>query len=299
MFRPIRLSMALGLALTLPGLACQAQEEGGKLRALIVDGQNNHDWKTTSPILKSVLEKSGRFTVEVVTTPGPGQGGQMSRFRPEFSKYDVVVSNYNGEAWPEETRDSLVEYVQGGGGLVIVHAANNAFPEWPEYNTMIGLGGWGGRDEKDGPYIRFRDGEFVQDTSPGRGGSHGRRHEFVVVNREPEHPILQGLPEHWRHAEDELYDRLRGPAENLTVLATAYADPETGGSGEHEPMLMTIDYGEGRVFHTTLGHDATAMSGVGFQVTLVRGTEWASTGEVTLTEVPDDFPGVEESRNRK
>lgn len=295
MFRMIRLPMALGLALAMPGLACQAVDDG-KIRTLIVDGQNNHDWKTTTPILKSILENTGKFQVEVATSPG--QGGDMSRFRPEFSKFDVVVSNYNGEAWPEATRNHLVEFVKGGGGLVIVHAANNAFTDWPEYNAMIGLGGWGGRDESHGPYVRFQEGEIVRDTSPGRGGSHGRRHEFVVVAREPDHPILEGLPAEWKHAEDELYDRLRGPAENLTVLATAYADPSTGGSGEHEPMLMTIDYGDGRVFHTTLGHDATAMRGIGFQVTLIRGTEWAANGEVTLTEVPDDFPSAEQSRSR-
>jgi uncharacterized protein len=154
---------------------------------------------------------------------------------------------------------------------------------------MIGLGGWGGRNEKSGPYIRLREGKFVLDTSRGSGGSHGRQHEFVVETRKKDHPITAGLPEKWMHATDELYDRLRGPAANLTVLATAFADPKTGGSGEHEPMLMVIEYDKGRVFHTTLGHADTAMKCVGFKLTFTRGCEWAATGKVTQ-EVPADFP---------
>jgi len=100
---------------------------------------------------------------------------------------------------------------------------------------------------------------------------------------------MDGLPESWKHAEDELYELLRGPAENLMVLATAYSGSENNGSGEHEPMIMTIDYGSGRVFHTTLGHHVIAMSCAGFRTILLRGSEWAATGEVTHP-VPEDFP---------
>ena len=110
---------------------------------------------------------------------------------------------------------------------------------------------------------------------------------------------MKGLPTKWRHAQDELYDRLRGPAKNVTVLASAFSDESTRGSGEDEPMLMVIDYGKGRVFHTTLGHDVTAMSDVGFQETLKRGTEWAATGKVTFPaisaeEMPAETVGVRE-----
>jgi type 1 glutamine amidotransferase len=261
-----------------------------RLKALIVDGQNNHDWKATTPLLKKHLEDSGLFTVDVATSTG---GDNLSGFEPKFADYQVVVSNYNGAAWPKATQDALVAFVRGGGGLVIVHAANNSFPEWKEYNEMIGLGGWGGRNEKWGPYVRFKDGKFVRDTSPGGGGSHGSQHAFQVVVRNGKHPITAGLPAAWLHAPDELYDRLRGPAENLNILATAYSDPSTGGTGEHEPMIMTIDYGQGRVFHTPMGHSPDAMRCVGFIVTLQRGAEWAATGKVTRTAIPDDFPKPE------
>lgn len=298
------------------------------IKVLIVDGQNNHAWRTTTPILKKTLEDAKIFKVDVATAPDRPRGPQkpkdpkneqaqkqyedqlaafkqaeakykddMSKFHPKFSDYAVVVSNYNGDAWPKATQSDFVEFVAKGGGFVAVHAADNSFPEWPEYNAMIGVGGWGGRNEKSGPYVRLREGKFVLDTSKGNGGSHGAQHEFVVQTQKKDHPITAGLPEKWLHATDELYDRLRGPANHLTVLATAYADPKKGGSGEHEPMLMAIDYEKGRVFHTTLGHGDTAMKCVGFKVTFTRGCEWAATGKVTQ-EVPADFPSAEKVSTR-
>ncbi len=249
------------------------------IKALVIDGQNNHDWRKTTPLIEATLEGCGQFTVDVATSPDKNQ--DMSKFQPDFSKYDVVVSNYNGEPWSDATSKAFDKYVSEGGGFVSVHAADNSFPQWPAYNRMIGVGGWGGRNEKAGPYVRWRDGKFQRDTQAGRGGSHGKRHPFVVVVR-ASHPITDGLPNSWMQAEDELYAELRGPAENMQVLATAFSDKSTGGTGEHEPILMTIDYGKGRVFHTTMGHDITAMKGVAFQVTLQRGTEWAATGKVTF-----------------
>jgi len=281
-----------GLALA-SAVASSATADDKILKALIVDGQNNHDWKGTTPILKKTLEDTKIFKVDVATAPPKDTAG----FAPKFSDYDVVVSNYNGAEWPRETKSAFVEYVAKGGGFVTVHAADNSFPKWPEYNAMIGVGGWGGRNEKDGPYVRYRDGKIVRDEIKGNGGSHGAQHAFLVEIRDKEHPITKGLPEKWLHAQDELYDRLRGPAKKMTVLATAYADPKKGGSGENEPMLMVIDYEKGRVFHTTLGHSVGAMKCVGFQVTLARGCEWAATGKVTFN-VPDDFPTAEKVSTR-
>ncbi|HTM49730.1 MAG TPA: ThuA domain-containing protein [Bryobacteraceae bacterium] len=261
------------------------------IKALIIDGQNNHKWQETTPVLKKDLESTGKFRVDVATTPPAG--ADMSTFKPDFSLYKVVISNYNdfpkGGQWPEETRRAFENFVANGGGFVSFHAANNAFPNWPAYNQMIGLGGWMGRNEKSGAYIRFREGRFVKDSSPGPGGHHGKQHEFKVIIRDSSHPITKGLPQIWMHAQDELYDRMRGPGENMTVLATAFSDPETGGSGEHEPMLLALQYGKGRVFHTMLGHGVEAMKCVGFIVTLQRGTEWAATGKVTQ-KMPADFP---------
>jgi type 1 glutamine amidotransferase len=258
-----------------------------KITVLIIDGQNNHQWQIATQVLKAILESSGAFQVQVHTSPP--QGEDMSTFRPQFGAFDVVLTNYNGDPWPEETKQAFVEYVRSGGGFIVYHAADNPFPDWPEYNEIIGLGGWGDRDEKAGPYVRWENGKVVRDDSPGRGGSHGRRHEFVIDNRLPEHPIMQDLPARWLHSTDELYDRLRGPAKNLEILATAFSDPDTGGTGKHEPILLTIRYGEGRVFHTVLGDNIRPLFDVGFQVTLLRGTEWAATGSVTLPVPPQEL----------
>jgi uncharacterized protein len=266
------------------------------MKALIVDGQNNHDWAGTTPLLKKYLEETGLFTVDVATTPS--KGGDMGAFQPDFAKYAVVVSNYNGEPWSDETKRAFEKFVREDGGFVSVHAANNSFPEWPEYNRMIGLGGWGGRTEKDGPYVYWKEKaeQATRDLAPGKGGSHGRQHEFAVDTRAPKHPIMAGLPSRWMHADDELYDRLRGPAENLIVLATAWSDTATGGTGRHEPMLLVVQHGRGRVFHTALGHaragDHVAMQCVGFITTFQRGTEWAATGKVSQ-KPPKDFPAAD------
>ncbi|WP_029631728.1 ThuA domain-containing protein [Zavarzinella formosa] len=279
------------LSALIVGLVSVVAGAAEPIKVLIVDGQNNHNWKVTTPILKKILEETKLFTVDVATSP-QGKSEKPVVFRPKFSDYQVVVSNYNGQAWPKETQADFVKFVTDGGGFVAVHAADNSFPEWPEYNVMIGVGGWGGRNEKSGPYIRFREGKFVLDTTKGNGGSHGAFAPFVVETRDAEHPITKGLPEKWMHAGDELYDRLRGPAKNVTVLATAFADPKKGGSGENEPMLMVIPYEKGRVFHTTLGHSDVSMKCAGFQVTFARGVEWAATGKVTQA-VPADFPTAE------
>lgn len=283
------------LLIVLLCLAMPACVQAAAMKVLIIDGQNNHDWKRTTPELKQILESSGLFAVEVATTPG--KGGDMAAFKPEFGAYRVIVSNYNGEPWSKEAQAAFEKYVRDGGGFVSVHAADNAFPEWKAYNEMIAVGGWGGRNEKSGPYLRFRDGKWIHDSAPGRGGSHGAQHEFVLETRAPDHPIMRGLPAKWLHGKDELYDRLRGPARNVTVLASAEASKATNGSGEHEPLLMTISYGKGRVFHTALGHAMEAIKCVGFAVTLQRGTEWAATGKVTQ-KVPADFPTADKVSSR-
>ncbi len=260
------------------------------MKVMLIDGQNNHkNMFDGSKFMKQVLEETGLFKVDIVTTPPAG--GDMSAFRPDFSGYDVVLSNYNGDSWPEPAKLALEQFVAGGGGLVVVHAADNAFPEWEAYNLMIGIGGWEGRDERSGPYLYFDENkkEFIKDITKGKGGSHGMQHEFVVTTRDARHPVMKGLPAEWLHQKDELYDRLRGPAKNVTVLATAFSTSESKGSGRHEPVLMTIRYGKGRVFHTTLGHENYSQKCVGFITTLQRGAEWAATGKVTQP-VPKDFP---------
>lgn len=294
----------------------------GKLKALIVDGQNNHAvWPKSTIMMKEYLEKSGLFEVEVARTrfisnyqreeawlplAGVGESEKSAKpipdpgFAPDFARYSVVVSNfgYGAADWPESTRRSFETYMKNGGGLVVVHAANNCWAEWPEFNRMIGLGGWGGRTAKAGPYVYFdADGKVVRDHGPGKCGTHGPQGEFVVTMRDQSHPITKDLPDFWMHSKDECYSMLRGPAENMTILATAADTPELQAKGRNEPILMVIAYEKGRVFHTTLGHDTEAFQGVGFITTFLRGSEWAATGKVTQ-KIPADFPRADQSSSR-
>lgn len=270
--------------------AAQPVRAARPIRVAIIDGQSAgayHNWRLTTPVLKKELEETGMFEVSVITAPP--SDGDFSRFKPELSRYRVVVMNYDGPTWPADLRSEFEQYVAGGGGLVIVHAADNAFPDWPAYNQMIGIGGWRGRNESAGPHWIWQDGKMVPDTTPGLAGMHGARLPFQIVERDPDHPILRGLPRVWMHANDELYGALRGPGKNMTVLATAHSDPKNTGTGDDEPMLMVLRYGKGRIFHTVLGHDVFALSGVGFITTFQRGTEWVATGRVTQ-KVPACFP---------
>lgn len=259
---------------------------------MILDGESAgpyHDWQRITPVLAKMLDETGLFATTVVTAPAAG--ADYTSFRPDFAKYRVVVLNYDApdERWPAPLKASFEQYVTAGGGLVSVHAADNAFPGWRAFNEMIGVGGWRGRTEQAGPHWFYRDGKLASDSGPGRAGSHGRRVPFAVTVRNRTHPITRGLPAVWMHQGDEMYARLRGPGRNMTVLATAYSDPQNNGSGRDEPQLMVLTHGQGRIFHTTMGHDINALSSVDFVVTFQRGTEWAATGQVTQ-KLPANFP---------
>jgi uncharacterized protein len=295
------------------------------IKTLIIDGQNNHDqWPKVTYMMKAYLEQSGRFKVDVARSAYTWQGKKYldkyaiagvdaseannlakpkedPNYSPDFAAYDLVVVNFgwNAAPWPAATQTNFENYVKKGGGVVIIHAADNSFPKWPAYNEMIGLGGWGDRTEKDGPYVYYdHAGTLKTDLTAGRGGSHGPQHAFKIQIREPKHPITKGMPPVWAHTTDELYDRLRGPAKNMKILATAFSAPDKKGTDRHEPMLITIKYGKGRVFHTPLGHFDDSWESVGLQTVLIRGSEWAATGKVK-TKLPADFPTAEKASVRK
>jgi hypothetical protein len=269
------------------------KEDDKKIRVIVIDGQNNHDWRATTPLLKKALEGSGRFTVDVSSNLAKGEKPRSNKetvpFPPDLSKYDVLLSNYNGESWPKEFQKSLDESLKYGKiALVIVHAANNSFEGWKEYNEMIGMG-WRGNAFGNRLTLDADGKEKRVDKGSGPGAGHGAKHAFQVVVRDRNHPVTKGMPLEWMHASDELYHGMRGPVENVTLLATAYSDKKGGGTGEHEPMIWTVSYGKGRVFHTPMGHDTESMRCTGFINTVQRGTEWAATGKVTVP-IAKEFP---------
>jgi len=335
----IRLSMIVLILL----VACNEQKttikSGQKFKALIITGQSNHYvWPKTTKMIESYLLETGLFDVDIELTdtiwlgikynetrpghlekyisdfPLDSDDYEISKhppkttnFDPNFSDYDVIISNF-GEGAAElsdETKNAFEHYITSGGGLVIIHAANNAWGQWDAYNQMIGLGAWGNRTKDIGPFVYYtKDDKLEYNYSDSCVGSHGKEHEYVITNRAPDHPIMKGIPKKWLHGKDELYDHMRGPFKNATILATAFSDPEINkqtwspivkGSGQHVPTLLSIDYGEGRIFHTTLGHFDYSMECIGFITTLQRGTEWAASGKVTQ-KVPLEFPNETEAK---
>jgi hypothetical protein len=295
-----------------PALAADTpttQPKPEKLKTLLITGQNNHDWQRTTPMIKRILEAAGRFDVTVSTTPPKGAPkAAWESWHPNFKAYDVLVSDYYdqdkiGGPWSEPIRKAFEQYVADGGAVVIVHAANNAFDGWNEYEKMVGLL-W--RNADAGYRVFFDDDGKEHRVPPGKGpgASHGAKHDFQIQTRQPDQPIFKGVPKVWLHAFDELYHTQRGPAENMHILATAYDAPKTRGTGKHEPMIWWIPYGKGKVLTFLPGHlwkgqkDLRAFECVGFQTLLPRCTEWVATGKVTIP-VPKDFPTADHLSTRK
>nr|WP_299381111.1 ThuA domain-containing protein [Allomuricauda sp.] len=281
------------LTMVFMGQKVRAQE----YKALVITGQNNHYWQGSSVVIQDLLNNSGMFSATRIVTPAKGE--DMSGFNPDFSQYDLICLDYNGDSWPESTKENFVDFVKKGGGLVVFHASDNSWPEWEEFNRMIGVGGWGQRTEKHGPIMYWEDGKIKKDKSPGKGGRHGKQDEYVVHTRMPEHPIMKGLPASWLHTKDELYHSLRGPAKRMQVLATASQPKDRGGSGRQEPVLMAIKYGKGRIFHSVLGHVGKKHNNTilcaGFVTTYLRGAEWAVSGKVTQ-KISSDFPDTTQTK---
>jgi type 1 glutamine amidotransferase len=250
------------------------------IRVLIVDGQQNvfHNWKATTPEARALLEQTGRFEVKLLTTPlEKAESTAWSSFRPDFRNCDVVLLNYHGQDWPEPAISGLETFVHNGGGLMAFHAGGSSFEKRESFNRMIGLA-WRSKNagsglalDEQGALVRFVPGE-------GHDSGHGPRQPFAVRVRQPDHPVMKGMPIEWVHGPDELWHGLRGPAENLQILATALS-PETK---LNEPIVWTVQFGKGRVFVTALGHDTTALRCPGLRTLLARGCEWAASGAVTL-----------------
>lgn len=278
--------------LALSSIAVTAQNRN-RIPVLIVDGFSNHDWRQTTALTKWILEQSDRFDVHTSTIPLDSVG--RSAWLPDFNKFAVVIQNTNNIhnpalRWPERAERALEQYVKKGGGLYILHSANNAFPHWKEYDKMIGLGwrpdsvGYALEIGKDGSIIRHAPGE-------GKGTGHGERFN-AVIQILTRHPINKDYPDQWQTANTEVYNFPRGPAENITVLSYAYDSTRT-----HRmwPVEWVVAYGKGRVYNSSMGHlwrgeiYPPAYRCVGFQTTVIRVTEWLATGKVTFP-VPANFP---------
>ena len=223
------------------------------LSALILSGQNNHNWQKTTPILQDALERSGRFVVEVLDVP-------ETMTAESLADYDVFVSNYNtfdgGEDWPPAARSALIDFVRHGKGFVSVHAGSSSFFDWPAYQELV--------------IATWKDGET----------EHGPQHTFPVTLVDDEHPITNGV------AAFETFDELwhRAPVQSgAIVLATAFSARDKDGTGRDEPVLMVREFGKGRSANFLLGHGVRGMSNPSFGILFARSAEWAATGAVTIS----------------
>lgn len=264
------------------------------IKVMIIGGQNNHDWKKSTPFMAKLLNEADHIEATVYNTPERGAPAEAwDAWQPKFADYDCVVLDYNGQMWPERVQKDYLDYVRGGGGVQVIHAANNSFGGWKEYEQMVGLL-WRGKDfgyslyvDDDGKTVRENPGE-------GRGMGHGGQYDWIMITRDTKHPITQGMPVTWMHKHDELYHGQRGPAENINILVTAYSDPNNGGTGKHEPMVFWAPYGQGKVVTNLMGHvgGLQTMQCVGFKVYLYRACEWLANGKCT-TPIPENFPTAE------
>ena len=268
MTRRLFLLAAALLVATLPAAAADQP-----VRVLIITGDHGHAWKETTPYLKDLLTGAG-MKVDVTETPAKDLTAD------NLAKYDVLLLNYKDTkkgapetVWSDANKKAFTEAVENGKGLVVYHHASSAFVGGDEYSKefeKVIAGGWR------------------------RQGNHGKRHEFNVTVRKADHPITKGLPDEFAHSNDELYQNSVVPA-GSEVLATAWSDKKIDpkNTDKHEPVVWVSKYGQGRVVENVLGHDVAAMkASPGFQALLIRGVEWAATGEVK-TPAPAGLKGAD------
>ena len=252
------------LLATAPFTAREAQADQKPIRVLILSGQTVHDCKTTTPFIEKMYNRSGRFQVVGIVE-------DVSRITADtFSKCDVIVSNWTchpimtGGPWTAEGKEAFSAAIRAGKGMVSFHAASAACNDWEDFQTISGL------------------------TWKLNHTSHTTYHTFKVVIRDQSHPITRGLPDFW--ITDELYQKMVKMTEaEHHLLAEAWSEGQFNGTARYEPMLITTQLGQGRGVNLLLGHDVPAMSNPAFQTLMLRSTEWAATGEVTIP-MADDWP---------
>lgn len=228
-------------------LGVTAVQAADPVRVLILTGQNNHNWRETTPVMRRTLEDAG-MTVEVTERPDLLDPASLERV-------DVVLSNWNTfgkqvtvTEWPEPLRKAVLDHVRKGKGFVVVHAGGSFFYDWDDVHKMIG-------------------------ATWGKGTGHGPIHEFTVTIADREHPVTRGLEDF--KITDELWHRMVVNGD-IHVLAEAFSARDQGGTHRNEPVAFTTRFGNGRCFNLVLGHAVRAMRNAGFQTLLVRGVRWAA-----------------------
>jgi len=223
----------------------------GQVNVLLMTGANNHNWKETTAALQTIFAESPKFAVTVVENPWDMKPA-------DIEGYDLILNNWNTfgkdkREWTPEMKAGFLAWVKKSGGFFVLHAGGSMFYDWEEFHTLVG-GTW-----ENGTY-------------------HPHMQNFTVNIADKEHPVTRGLKEF--ETFDEPWQKLsnRNPARH--VLATGVVSKENKGTGEAEPFAFVTELDKGRCFNLVLGHDAKALNNAGCKALLLRGAEWAATGEV-------------------
>tara|TARA_R110002111_G_C5916168_1_gene365524 strand:- start:39 stop:998 length:960 start_codon:yes stop_codon:yes gene_type:complete len=283
-----------------------------RIQILILQSYSYHDSDFQAHTFEKILRQTGDYHIDKII-------GTVDTYwfdqEFNFTDYDLIVSSGLGvDNIPLDIASKLEEYIKNGGNMALVHqgVTSFGFQDWPVFQKIIGFGWYGSHS---GTHTYWDDNTKSWIETPryhGVAPAHGKQHQFVVQIRDVDHPITKGMQQEWMHGMDEFYHGMRGSAENVEILATAFSDIDMFGSGRHEPIAWTSQYGAGRVFVTVLGHvfqekfadgvpginsfenKYQAIHCIGFQSLFARGVEWAATGNVSIG-FPTDFPTKEKS----
>src|SRR5688500_6781128 len=215
--------------------ACGA--ESGKLRILLLGDNGHHKPAERFKQLQPVLAERG---VELTYTDKMGDINAEN-----LAKYNGLAIYANTTHIEPEQEKALLEYVEGGKGLIAIHCASYCFLNSPKYVTLVGA--------------QFK-----------RHGTGTFRTEIADEDK----PIVRGFGgfESW----DETYVHAHHNDNDRTVLE--YRDEK----GEREPWTWTRTQGKGRVFYTAWGHDQRTWGNAGFQNLIERGMRWAVSADVSV-----------------
>lgn len=223
-------------------------------KALILTGDNieAHEWDKTTCALQELLEDKTPFHVDISTDIE--DLGEYS-----LNDYDLLILNYCNWNRPQPLSDAsknaFTSYLDGGGGLMILHFSNGAFhyslpkaatSDWPEYRKIC---------------------RRVWDHHG--NSAHDAYGNFKVQIQNKKHPVTKGLKDF--DTTDELYFNQKG-TEPIEILATAVSKV----TGKAEPMAWHYAYGNGKVFQTVLGHNQQSYSSEGFRKLLVQAAIWTA-----------------------
>jgi len=253
----------------------KAPVKASKPRKVLVWG---HAWThQPNPFAEKALEilgaKTGVFEAVVTDDPRLLLGDSLPRFDAlvmnniherdpflpdDFGKLDQERKDA-AKKFDESVKQSILEYVRSGKGIVGIHAATAAFQNWPEYGEMMG-GYYGGHIYE----------------------------EVAIKLDDPRHPVnacFDGKP--WR-IKDEIYiSREPYSRKNLRILLSLDLDQMTdpGKRPDKDYAVSWVrQYGEGRVFYTTLGHAMETYWNPLFLQHVLAGVQFATgdlPGEVT------------------